>query len=255
MRQAMVIVKKDLRQTLRNGAFYLYTGVSLVFVVVVGVRAVGGMIGGQIDALTAQGLTPAEVVAAVTPLMGTTLFMLSLALMMWLCFYGYSHNLIMEKTKRSLESLLCTPLSVRQVCLGKSLAILLPCLVLGLLLAFAAVFGASQLLLAPKVGQPVMPGASLTAATLIGVPLIAFSFVSLLVAIQLVVTKVQWINAIVVGLLAGVIVALNYGLLSFGMGPWSIVIVSLALAAVLSMVTVFISRLATKERIVLSSKG
>lgn len=255
MRQAMVILRKDLRETLRGRAFYSYSAIALVIVVVVGVRGLGGVIGGQIDALMEQGLAPAEVAIAVRPLMGTALFMLSLALTVWLCFYGNSHNLVMEKTKRSLESLLCTPLSVGQICLGKSLAVFVPCVVLGLLLAFAGVVGASQLLLAPRIGQSVMPSGPVSAATLVSVPLIAFCLASLLVAVQLVVAKAQWINGVLLAALAAVIVALNYGLMGFGLTPWSIIGVSLAVTAALALPTIYLFRLATKERIVLNSKG
>jgi len=255
MRQAMVIVKKDLRETLRTGAFYTYMALAVAIMAVVGVRALGGVIGGHIDALLDQGLAQAEVVAAIEPLMGTTLVMLSLQFMMLFCLFGNAHNLAMEKTKRSLESLLCTPLSVKQIHLGKSLAVSLPCVALGLSLAFATVAGANQLLLAPQVGQSVMPGVASLLATLGVVPVIFFFLATMLVALQLIITRIQWINAVLAGLLLLTIVALNYGLFGFGIAPWSIVFVSLAVAAVLALATVFLSRLVTKEKIVLSSKG
>jgi len=255
MRQTMVIVKKDLRETLRTGAFYTYMALAVALMAVVGVRALGGVIGGEIDALLEQGLTPAEVVSSVEPLMGTVLVMLSLQFMMLFCLFGSAHTLVMEKTKRSLESLLCTPLSLKQIHLGKSLAVFLPCLILGLILAFATVAGANQLWLAPKAGQSVMPGAASLVAALVAVPLIFFFLVTMLVALQLIITRIQWINAVLAGLLLVTIVALNYGLFGFGFAPWSIVFVSLAVAAVLALATVFLSRLVTKERIVLSSKG
>jgi len=255
MRQAMVIMRKDLRETLSTGAFYTYMALAVVLVAVVGVRALGGVIGGQIDTLLEQGLAPAEVVSSVEPLVGTVLVMLSLQFMMLFCLAGSAHSLIMEKTKRSLESLLCTPLSLKQIHLGKSLAVFLPSLVLGLSLAFATVAGANQLFLAPKAGQSVMPGAASLVATLVAVPLILFFFVTMLVALQLIITKIQWINAVLAGLVFVTIVALNYGLFGFGFAPWSIFFASLAVAAVLALATVFLSRLVTKERIVLSSKG
>ncbi len=255
MRQTMVIVRKDLREALRTGAFYFYVALILAITAVVGVRALGGVIGGQVDTLLEQGLAPAEVAAAIEPLMGTVLVMLSLQSMVMFAFFGSGHNLVMEKTKRSLESLLCTPVSLKQVCLGKTLAIFVPCVVVGLLLAFAAVVGADQLFLAPKAGQSVMPGAATIVATLVAVPLVFFLFVALVVVLQLIITRIQWINGILAGLFAAIVVALNYGLGGFGLTPQSIVFVSLAVAAVLVLATVFLSRIITKERIVLSSKG
>jgi len=255
MRQIMVIAGKDLKETLRTGPFYIYSALAFVFAVVVGIRALGGVVGGRIDALIEEGFSPAQVVAAIEPIMGTILFMFSLVLIWWLCMYGSLYNLTMEKTKRSLESLLCTPLRLRQVCLGKSLAIFLPSVTVGLLLAFAAIAGADQLLLAPQIGRSIMPGGPLVTTTLIAVPVIAFCFVSLLVTLQLMIAKIQWVNGVLAGLVGAVMIALNYGLFRFGLEPWSIVVVSLTVAAVLALVTIFLFRLATKERIVLSSRG
>lgn len=255
MRQMMVIARKDLRENLRIGAFSLYLAISLAIMAVVGIRALGGAIGGQIDDLLGQGLAPAEVITIIEPIMGTTLFMLALVLVMLLCQYGNTHSLIMEKAKRSLESLLCTPLSVRQICAGKSLAIFLPCVILGLLFAFATLAWADRVLLAPQAGQSVMPSAPVLAATLVAVSLIAFFLVSFLVALQFIISRIQWVNGVLMGLIAAIVIALNYGLLTFGLEPWSIIVVSLAVAAVLALATIYLLRLATKERIVLSSKG
>ncbi len=151
--------------------------------------------------------------------------------------------------------MLCTPLSLKQVCLAKSLAIFVPCVVFGLILAYAAVAGTKQLFLAPRAGQSVMPGAASLTAALVAVPLIFFFFVTLLVALQLIITRVQWVNAVLVGLLAAVVVPLNYGLLGSGLASQSIVFVSLAVAAALALLTLGLSRLVTKERIMLTSKG
>jgi len=160
----------------------------------------------------------------------------------------------MEKIKHSLESLLCTPLSLRQIWLGKSLAVFLPSAILGLLFAFAAIAGINQLFIAPQIGQSVTPGAAPLVATLVAAPLIIFFLVTLLVALQLIITNIRWINIAFMGLIFGV----GFGISPFvrlGSASWNIVFISLAVAAILALVTISLSRLVTKERIVLSSKG
>jgi len=55
-----------------------------------------------------------------------------------------------------------------------------------------------------------------------------------------------------------VIFGVGYGpspALRFGSASWSIVLISLGVAAVIALVTIYLSHLVTKERIVLSSKG
>jgi len=249
MKQIIVIVKKDLKETLRTRAFYFSIAIVLFFMVML-----GGVVRGQINASIEQGLTPAEVIPVIQPLMGTLVFTLSLLVMMLFCLYISAYTLTMEKIKHSLESLLCTPLSLRQIWLGKSLAVFLPSAILGLLFAFAAMAGINQLFIAPQIGQSVTPGAAPLVATLVAAPLIIFFLVTLLIALQLIITNIRWINIAFMGLIFGV----GFGISPFvrlGSASWDIVFISLAVAAILALVTMFLSRLVTKERIVLSSKG
>jgi len=242
-------MKRDLRETLRTKVFYVSMAMVLFFMVML-----GGAVRGQINTLIEKGLSPAEITSAAQPLMGTTVFMLSLMLMMLFCMYINAYTLTMEKVKRSLESLLCTPLSLRQICLGKSLAVFLPSVILGLLFTFGGIAGINQLFIAPKIGHFVMPGAAPLAATLVTVPLIVFFLASLMIEVQLIITNIRWINAAIMGIIFGV----GFGLspvLRFGSASWNIVFISLGVAAALALVTIYLSRLVTKERIVLSSKG
>jgi len=249
MRKVTVIMKKDLRETLRAKAFYI--SIALVLFVMI---MLGGTVRGEINALLDKGLSPAEITSAVQPLMGTTAFMLPLMLMLLFCMYINAYTLTMEKVKRSMESLLCTPLSLRQICLGKSFPIVLPSVVLGLVFAFGGIAGINQFFIVPRLGHFIMPGAAPLVAILVTVPLIMFFFASLMVALQLIITNIRWINAALIGLVIAVMFGLSPPILKFGSASWSIVFASLGVAAALALVTIYLSRLVTKERIVLSSK-
>jgi len=113
MKKVMVIMKKDLRETFRTRAFYVSVGI-VIFIMIMLVQEVGVEIG----TLAKQGNAP-----AVQTLLGTLALMLSLMLMMLFCIYINAYTLTMEKIKRSIESLLCTPLSLKQICLGKTSSI------------------------------------------------------------------------------------------------------------------------------------
>jgi len=168
--------------------------------------------------------------------------------------YINAYAVTIEKVKRSIESLLGTPLSLRQICLGKSLAVFLPSVILGLVFTFCSIAGVNQFFTVPKMGHFIMPGAAPLAATLVAVPLIVFFLSSLLIAIQLIITSIRWVNAAIIGL----IFAIGFGLspsLRFGSESWSIVFFSLGIAIAFALLTVYLSRRVTKERIVLSSKG
>ena len=244
MKKLAVIMKKDLRETFRTKAFYASIGI-VVFVMVMIVQGIGGGIG----TLVKEGNT-----SAIQALIGTTAFMLSLMVMMLFCIYINAYTLTMEKIKRSIESLLCTPLSLKQICLGKTLALFLPSLILGWLFTFGCIAGINQFFIMPGLGEFIMPGAAPLVAILVVVPLIVFFLSLLVIALQLIITNIRWVNAA----LMGVIFAVGFGLspiLRFGPTSWSIVFVSLGIAAILALIAFLLFPRVTKEKIVLSSKG
>jgi len=153
----MVIMKKDLRETFRTRAFYVSVGI-VIFIMIMLVQEVGVEIG----TLAKQGNT-----SAVQTLLGTLALMLSLMLMMLFCIYINAIPYYGED-KRSIESLLCTPLSLKQICLGKTLALFLPSLILGWLLTFGSIVGINQIYVVPSSGQFIMPGSAPLVAILVG---------------------------------------------------------------------------------------
>lgn len=249
MREIMVIMKKDLGETLRTKALYVSIAIALFILVALGIG-----LGGVIQTLIEQGSSPVEITAAIQSVIGTTALMLSLMLMMLFSMYINAYTLTMEKVKRSMESLLCTPLSLRQVCLGKSLAVFLPSVVLGLVFTFGGIVGINQIFIVPKLGRFIMPGTAPLVAILVVVPLIVFFLVSLMIEVQLIITNIRWINAALMALIFGV----GFGfspVLKLGPSSWSMVLASLGIGAILALVVILLSPRVTKEKIILSSKG
>ena len=237
-------MKKDLKETFRTRAFYVSLGL-VIFVMVM----LGAEIGKGVTALAEEGNT-----AAIQALLGTLAFMLALMLMMLFCMYINAYTLTMEKVKRSIESLLCTPLSLKQICLGKSMAIFLPSLLLGWLFTFIGIILLNFIFISPQLGNFVMPGAAPLVAVLVIVPFIFFFLSVLVIILQLILTNIRWVNAILMGLFFGV----GFGLspfLEFGPASWNIVYGSLGIAAALALIIFFLFPLVSKEKIVLSSKG
>lgn len=246
----MVIMKKDLREALRTRSFYVSIGVMIFSLVVLGGTLGRSMIEGVIQ----EGL-PAQTASAIQPLVGILALLLALMFMLLFCIQ-MNVPVMTEKMTRSIESLLCTPVTLRQIWLGKSLAMALPSVVLGLLFTFGGIAGINQFFIVPELGSFIMPGAAPLVAILVAVPLIVFFISSLVVALQLV-TGSAWITAALGGLM-GLIFGLGFGfssVLSFSSGAWNIVFICLGVAAVLALVTIFLSPRLTKEKVVLSSKG
>ena len=249
MRQLMVIIKKDLKETLHTKAFY--GSIALVLVILV---TLGMGLRGVIEAMIEGGPSLTQTTSALQSLIGTMAFMLSLMLMILFTMYINAYTVTTEKMKHSLESLLCTPLSLRQIWLGKSLATTLPSVILGLAFSFGSIAIVNQFFIAPKLGYSIFPGAAPLVATLVVAPLIVFGIASLMMALQFIISNIRWINAAIIGVIFGVSFGLS-PLLKFGPESWNIVSIALGLAAILAVVTIFLSHLVTKEKIVLTSKG
>ncbi|MBC7119973.1 MAG: hypothetical protein H5T33_00090 [Candidatus Methanosuratus sp.] len=243
MNKILVVVRKDLKETFQTKAFYANIGVA-IFVIVMLSGGIGEVIG-------TMGETE---ISAVQALLGSLAFMLSLMLTMLFCLYINAYTITMEKIKHSIESLLCTPLSLKQICLGKTLALFLPSLLLSWFFTFVSIIGINQFFIAPEFGRFIIPGAAPLVAIVVIIPLISFFISLLMVSLQLIITNIRWVNAAIMGAIFGVAFGLS-PVLMFGPASWSILFVSLGVAAILALIAFLLFRRVTKERIVLSSKG
>lgn len=243
-KKLIIIMKKDLRETFRTKAFYINIGVVIFLMVMLGMET-----GKQISTLL-----EGSGISAIQFLLGTFAFMISLMVMMLFCVYINAYTLIMEKIKRSIESLLCTPLSIKQICLGKTLALFLPSIILGWLCTFGSIAGINQFFIVPVLGKFIMPGVAPVIAILVVMPIIVFFLSLLVIALQLIITNIRWVNTIIVFAMFGVAFGLS-PVLKFGPSSWNIVFISLGVAVILAIIAFLVFRQVTKERIVLSSKG
>lgn len=244
MSKIIAIMKKDLKETFHTKAFYVSVGL-VIFVVAMLIQAIG-------DPLTS--LVKEAEVTAVQALLGTFSFALSLMLMLLFCTYINAYTLILEKMKRSLEALLCTPLSLNQIMLGKTFALFLPSVILAWLFTFASLAGINWFFITPDLGKFVMPGAAPLVAIFIVVPAIFFLISLMIVELQLIITNIRWVNAVIMGAIFGVGFGLSASL-QFGSSSWSVVLILLGIGAILALITKVVSRWVSKERIMLSSKG
>jgi len=64
--------------------------------------------------------TGIEPTAYVQPIIGITIFTVALVVAVYYSFIINSYTLLIEKTKHSLESLLCTPLTIKQFWFGQN---------------------------------------------------------------------------------------------------------------------------------------
>ena len=65
----------------------------------------------NINAILESEVTAVEPTSYIQAVIGGSLFTVALVITVYFCFLINSYTLLIEKTKRSLESLLCTPIS------------------------------------------------------------------------------------------------------------------------------------------------
>jgi len=240
----MIIARKDIREALRSRTTYLY----ILLLALISIPFIDGLRSAVSRAGDIDGATLAEASQVYVSGLFYTLPLFSL--MLFSSFLS-TYSVITEKAKRTLESLLATPASLREVWLGKSLAVAIPSTVITILLLIIAVVALNVAFVVPEVGHFVMPGLVAVLTGMVTVPVMSFFVVAIVTLLQLIITNPRLANfafmAIFLAVYIGGVTQLA-GRLDFS---W----IYLGLTVVLGLATLFISPLLTKERVVLSSKG
>jgi len=243
------IVKKNLKETLRSRAVYLSIGIA-VFLLVMW----SGDLRDMAKGLAERGVPSSQAAAALKPVINSIAVMFSFMLTIFFGMYINGYAVIMEKMKRSLESLLCTPVGLPGIWLGKALALFLPSTILGVAITFLGLFGMNAAVIEARFGIYVMPTGAPLLAALLGVPAVAFPLMLLITGVQLILRGVRWVNIVFLAL----IFTVGFGLsrsLELGPGSWGFVGVLFGIAALLALLSAFLARFLTPERVVLSSRG
>jgi len=156
-----------------------------------------------------------------------------------------------EKSRGNIESLLATPLNVKDIWIAKSLAVFLPGLVLGEVFAFIALMAINYIYFVPRIGFLITPW--IAVSSFVAVPLI-YLCLSLLVHLIGLTGKLATGNVIVQVFLP-VFAALMINLVIRNIldaASWPFTLANLGIAAAVGVVVILLQPRLTKERIVLS---
>lgn len=248
MRDALVMVKKDLNEVLRTRSFYFSL---LVMCAVIVLLSFGFK--DTIKEIVLQNLTQNELIAGLRTTLGMTSCSLSFTLMILLCMLFSQYSIVIEKTKRTIESLLCTPLTVRQIWLSKSFAIFLPTFLFSIIFTIIWLLIMNLFFITPSTTLFVMPaGAAFVMMLLVG-PIIIFILICMVGLVQFIIKDPRVSRIIFMALLFGIIYGLRYA--GIEAITWRVTLLALQWGILLAIVTTYVSRYLTKERIILTSKG
>jgi ABC-2 type transport system permease protein len=179
MHKILVIAKKDLRDLGRTRSTYLY----LLVLILVSWPYFSGLTS-QISSLK-ESASPADVQAWCQVFINSMVCTLPFALTMLLCSAFSAYTIVLEKAKRTLESLMSTPISLRQIWIGKSLSVALPGVAAGLVVTYVVLAILNYWVLIPQVGGLILPQPLSVFSSVIVMPLLAFMLVLIVSYFQL----------------------------------------------------------------------
>jgi ABC-2 type transport system permease protein len=253
MRGMSVVLRRDLKDLRQANAF-------LIIVIILGVVTIGAAIGASIALERWEWLGQEEAWEETTkPVLELTVgfIVYFLTLFALMCFiWGFTGDPITkEKANGNIESLLATPLSSRAIWMGKSLAIFLPGFVIAIVSTLIVVLAVNLAVIHPNTGNFVLPAPVLVTGFL-GNSLLFLGLTLLIVLLSLlhspdIGVMISW--PVAMGLMMGIPIGAGIG--AIDMASWSFALCYLAGAIVLGVVVFYLSRLLSKEKVILSSKG
>lgn len=244
MSQVFIIVKRDIREAFHNKSTYLYI-VLLLFIAIPLFQSFNSAING----LAEQSLSAADLRLACQSTLNAVASTLPLVFSMLLCSIIATYSITMDKAKRILETLMATPLSLRQIWLGKSLAVTLPGIAIALSVSLLVFLAMNIISIVPLTGGFIPPSILAAVTGLIIIPALVFCIVSLVSFLQLVIANARLANLAFTGFFLAIY------FLTISQMTWDFSLIYLVALALLAIVASLLSRFLDKERVVLSSKG
>ncbi len=248
MSKIWIIARKDIQEALRSRSTYIYIGFLLVLSILSFSNFTTGL-------ASVQGVekTPAEILDYSRLYVNGSTYNMPLWFAVLMCTIFATYAVILDKSKRSLESLMAAPVSLKQIWMGKALGVTLPSVVIALVAFVVAFLVLTFWKVLPATGSIIFPEALPLITALILTPLLIFAMVALVIYVQLVIANPRIANFVFTGffvitffsgtLLSGQSDKINFSLIYAG-----IIIICAGLALILS-------RSLTRERVLLSNKN
>jgi ABC-type Na+ efflux pump permease subunit len=238
----LIIAKKDILETLHSRTTYI----TLLFLVII----VGPYFTNLSNVLhRGAGLEGLE--TSVTIYLNNLVCTMPLTVAVLLAGPFSSYSMLLEKAKHTFESLLSTPVTLREVWLGKSLSVFLPCVMVSVTLSLAALAAFNVVFIFPAVGGYIFPDTISLLTGFVFIPVLVFSLVAFISLLQLILNNPR----IPIFAFTAIFMAIYFGTVTNAIAGVGLTGIYLVLTAILVAGTLFANRFLTKERVVLSSKG
>jgi ABC-type transport system involved in multi-copper enzyme maturation permease subunit len=243
-----IVLRRDFQELRRTNAFRILVLTSAV--ITIGI-AVGTSIAlSKIEWLGVEAAKP-----MLELIMGLVIYFLPFSVLISFIWAFASLPITIEKVNGNIESLLATPLSPKAIWMGKGLAIFLPGFVISIVSTLIVLLAVNFAAIIPATGDFFLPAPVLLTGLLFN-PLLFFGLLSFIVLFSLANNPdiaIMPSFLLGFGLMIGIPVGIAIG--AIDLASWSFALWYLAGTLVAWAVIGYLSRLLTKEQIVLSSKG
>lgn len=247
MNKLWVIAKKDIRESFRSRS-------TLLYIIVLFVLSFSYYSSYSAHMESVLALKPSEEVIRQNSQALLDGFASTLPMMfsIWVCTIFATYSVVVEKAKHNIETLMVTPISIKQLWLGKTLAVALPSVVIGLVVSIIVYLAMNYMKVIPQVGAFLLPGAFPFINAFILVPLLIFAIVSLVIYLQLTIANPRFANFIFLGIFFLLFFGINF-LAGAGLSA-NYTLVYLIVTLICGLASYVLASRLTKERVMLSSK-
>jgi ABC-2 type transport system permease protein len=247
MNKLWVIAKKDIRESFRSRSTYFYIIFLFLFC-----TSYFTTYSSRMDAVIGSHASAEVIRQSSQALLNSFAASLPLMFSIWVCTIFATYSVVVEKAKHNIESLMVTPISIKQLWMGKSLAIALPSLLIGLGASIIVYLALNFFLVIPQNGAFLFPGVVSIICAVILVPIMIFVIIALVTYLQLTIANPRFANFIFVGIFVLLLIGIN---IMTGIGlTTDFIWIYLAVIVVCGAGAYLLSRFLTKERVMLSSK-
>ncbi len=244
MKKLWVIARKDIREAFQSRSTY-------VFIVVMVIVTVSYVLNYNNHVKT---LTTSQAVYDYSRIFLNNLaYVFPLMYSIILCSVFANYSVILDKAKRNIESLMATPISIRQIWMGKSLAVTFPSLIIGVSVSIVFYLVMNPAFVIPKTNSFVFPDAMAVVSTLIIVPILIFSIVAIVVYVQLTIANPRVASFVFTGIFIGLVLGVN-ALGAQGTSTGILPLIYLGVIGLCAGISAILSRRLTKEKVTLSSR-
>ena len=244
MNKIWVIARKDISEAFRSRSTY----VIIIIMIILTISYISGY-ESNVKTLTSQ----ESIDIYSRGFLNNLAYIIPMMFSIFICSVFSNYAIIIDKAKRNIESLMATPVSVKQIWLGKSLAVTMPSVIIGYSIAVLSCLVMAIGFVMPKTKSFIFPSLLAILSALIMVPMLVFFIVCIVTYIQLIITNPRVASFVFTGIFILLLFGLNI-LGALGISVSYLPLIYLAITVICVIANYLLSFHLTKEKILLSSK-